>query len=102
MSDLAPTVCGMTMTFRGTLDRGALGSALDSIVGLVGSDEVATRWDDESALVGWSVGGVTRHLVGQVETALEFLPIDPPARADRVSLTAYFDRVDWWRAPVDT
>ncbi|WP_029287563.1 maleylpyruvate isomerase N-terminal domain-containing protein [Cellulomonas sp. HZM] len=89
------------LTFRGNLDGTVLLGALDAIAGLVASPEVAGAWDDGSALRGMTVGGLTRHLVSQAETALEFLPLEVPAHADHVSLAECYARSDWLMAPVD-
>ncbi|MDZ5662223.1 hypothetical protein HN031_15440 [Nocardioides sp. zg-1308] len=91
----------MPLTFVGTLDRSAVSAALDEIRELVGSPEVARAWEQESALAGMTVGGVARHLVSQSECAVEFLTTPGPADAPVMTLVGHYDRVDWWRAPVD-
>lgn len=91
----------MTLTFAGNLDHGAVVRAVDSLVDLVASPEVASAWDRESALPGMTVGGLTRHLVSQPECAVEFLAFAPPEHAQTVSLMDYYARVDWLGAPVD-
>ena len=57
----------------------------------------------ESALPGMTVGGVTRHLVSQPECAVEFLGIQPvPPHATESSRSpSYYERTDWFAAPVD-
>ena len=63
---------------------------------------MAEAWDRESALPGMTVGGVTRHLVSQPETAVEFLRIQPPPpHAPVVSLAELYERTDWFAAAVD-
>lgn len=92
----------MPLSFAGTLDRDALLRAVDALVPLVGSPQVADAWDRESALPGMTVGGLTRHLVSQAECAVEFLGIQPPpAGAPVVSLAELYRRTDWFTAPVD-
>lgn len=92
----------MPLTFAGTLDRAALHRAALAVAPLVGSPEVARAWTAASALPGMTVGGVARHLVSQVESAVEFLAIQPPPpRAPVVSLTELYRRTDWFAAPVD-
>src|SRR5215210_7910808 len=92
----------MPLTFAGTLDRAALLRATDALVDLVATSEVADAWDRESALPGFTVGGVVRHLVSQPECAVEFLGIQPvPPHAQTVSLPALYERTDWFLATVD-
>lgn len=91
----------MSLSFTRNLDREALATAVDRIIPLVGSPEVATSWQRESALAGMTVGGLTRHLVSQPECAVEFLRIPVPEDADVITLTDYYDRVDWLTADVD-
>jgi hypothetical protein len=92
----------MPLTFTGTLDRDALVRAADAVGQLVVVPEVAEAWKQESALRGMTVGGLTRHLVSQVESAVEFLRIQPPpAHAPVVTLAELYRRTDWFEAPVD-
>ncbi|PUA79704.1 maleylpyruvate isomerase N-terminal domain-containing protein [Nocardioides currus] len=91
----------MPLTFAGTLDRSAVVDAVDLLAPLVESTAVAEAWDRTSALDGLTVGGLVRHLVSQPECAVEFLTTPGPPGADAVQLVDHYDRVDWWRAPVD-
>ncbi len=91
----------MTLTYAGILDHAAVVRAVDSFVELVASPAVAAAWDNESALPGMTVGGLTRHLVSQPECAVEFLSSPPPAHAQTVSLMDYFAGVDWLAAGVN-
>lgn len=103
LSVAVATVGAMALTFRGTFPAGdALLVALGLIEDVVGAEPVAERWADESALPGLTVGGLTRHLVSQGETAVEFLgfPGVPP-HAVEVDLTGCYDRTDWLLAAVD-
>lgn len=90
----------MDLTFVGTLDHGTVLDAVDEIGPLVRAPEVAAAWSQESALPGMTVGGLTRHLVSQPETAVDFLGIPVPAEAPRPSLLTYADSWDWLDAPV--
>jgi hypothetical protein len=91
----------MPLTFTGTLERAAFLRASAALAGLVGAPEVAAAWDSESALPGFTVGGVVRHLVSQPECAVEFLRIQSvPPHAETVSLAGLYDRTDWFLAPV--
>ena len=92
----------MPLTFAGTLDRAALVRATERLVDLVASPVVADAWDRESSLAGMTVGGVTRHLVSQPESAVEFLGIQPPPpHAPVVSLAELYERTDWFGAGLD-
>jgi hypothetical protein len=91
----------MPLTFAGTLDHAAVLRAVDALVGLVSTTEVANSWDGESALAGMTVGGLTRHLVSQPECAVEFLQMALPAGTETLSLMDYYARVDWLHAAVD-
>ena len=75
--------------------------AVDALVDLVAAPAVAAAWERESALPGMTVGGVTRHLVSQPESAVEFLRIVPGPPVETVSLTDYYARVDWLDAGRD-
>jgi len=92
----------MSLTFTGTLDRDALTRAAHGLAELVALPEVAEAWEHESVLPGMTVGGLTRHLVSQFESAVEFLGIQPvPVHAPVVSLANLYRRTDWFSAPVD-
>lgn len=71
----------MVLTFASSLDRSALSQAADSITALVSAAEVGVAWEEESVLPGMTVGGLTRHLVSQFESAVEFLAIQPLPRS---------------------
>jgi hypothetical protein len=90
----------MPLTFIGTIDRLALARAADDLVDLVSAPEVAAAWPLESVLPGMTVGGLTRHLVSQLECAVEFLAIQPPPHAPVVPLVELYRRTDWFAAPV--
>lgn len=92
----------MPLTFAGNLDRSALVRASEAIGPLVRDPRVAEAWSHESALPGFTVGGLLRHLVSQPECAVEFLATKPvPADAEVVSLAELYERTDWFLAPVE-
>lgn len=91
----------MPLTFAGTLDRSAVTTTVARLAELVGSVEVAGAWDEESALPGMTVGGLTRHLVSQPECAVEFLTTPGPPDAEVLTLVGHYDRVDWLLARTD-
>ena len=98
---MVPSLTLMPLTFAGTLDRDALVRASEALTPLVSDARVAEAWDRESVLPGFSVGGLTRHLVSQPESAVEFLGIRPvPPHAETVSLVELYGRTDWFEAPV--
>ncbi|WP_195909199.1 maleylpyruvate isomerase N-terminal domain-containing protein [Microlunatus sp. Gsoil 973] len=76
-------------------------TAVDQLVDLVGSTEVADAWDRESELPGMTVGGLVRHLVSQPECAVEFLTAPGPPDAPVLTLVGHYERVDWLLAPTD-
>ena len=92
----------MPLTFARTLDHRAVLGAVDQLVDLVGCEEVAEAWEQESALAGMTVGGLTRHLVSQPECAVEFLSRPGPPDAEVLTLVGHYDRADWLRAPLDS
>jgi hypothetical protein len=89
------------LAFAGQLDHTEVVEACAALTGLVGSVEVAAAWGSESALPGMTVGGLTRHLVSQPECAVEFLAAPAPAAVETVTITEYYDRVDWLLPPRD-
>jgi hypothetical protein len=91
----------MPLTFAGTVDRSALVRASEALVALVGDPRVEQQWEAESAVPGFTVGGMVRHLVSQPECAVEFLGVQPvPPHAEVVSLRELYARTDWFHAPV--
>jgi hypothetical protein len=43
-----------------------LGMAGEWFVGIAGRDEVAARWEDPSALAGYTVGGIVGHIAAAI------------------------------------
>lgn len=91
----------MPLTFSGTLDRAALVRASQALLSLVSDPAVGEAWHRASALPGFTVGGLARHLVSQPECAVEFLRIRPLPPAPLVSLAELYGRTDWFAAPVE-
>ncbi|MBF5082364.1 maleylpyruvate isomerase N-terminal domain-containing protein [Quadrisphaera sp. INWT6] len=92
----------MALTFVSSLERSALVRAAGTIAPLVSAVKVGAAWEGESVLPEMTVGGLTRHLVNQFETALAFLVRQPPpAHAEVVSLAELYGRSDWFSAPAD-
>ena len=92
----------MSLTFAASIDRGALLRAAQVVEPLLVSTQVRGAWLRESALPGFTVGGVARHLVSQFADAVEFLRIQPsPPHAPVVSLAELYERTDWFAAQVD-
>lgn len=70
---------------------------------LIGSEEVAVAWDEPSALVGYTVGGLAGHLaraILTVETYLDAPP--PPVDATPSDAAGYFATVLGGHDPVDS
>lgn len=59
---------------------------------LIGEDVVAARWDQDSALAGYTVGGLAGHLARAVLTVGRSLD-DATAAGDPVDAAGYFVRV---------
>lgn len=51
---------------------------------------VADRWDDPSALDGWTVGGLTGHFARAVGTVGAYLAEDPPSGGTVLDPAGYF------------
>jgi hypothetical protein len=57
---------------------------------LVERPQVEQRWDEPSALYGWSVGGLTGHLARAFTTVIVYLEADPAPTGEMVSAAAYY------------
>jgi Mycothiol maleylpyruvate isomerase N-terminal domain len=76
---------------------------------LIGSPDVAARWDEPSALSEMTVGALAGHLAGQITrvpavlTGSAGLPGDPPPPPDPVlfTLDQHYSRSRWVGAPLD-
>ena len=73
--------------------------AVDAAAELIGSDTVAVRWDEPSALAGMSVGALAAHLVRAAGATLAYLDrTDPTTRPDDALLTP----VTYFHAAIDS
>lgn len=61
---------------------------------LVASSEVAERWTEESALPGFSVGGLAGHLIRAALTVDTYLDRPEPEDGKPVSVAAYYANLD--------
>jgi hypothetical protein len=96
----------VTLRFAGTLDRQAVVHASDLLSELVDRPEVAAAWRLESSCAGMSVGGLTRHLVGQPVNVVALLstasPESPEATAaETIELLEHYARAAWVREDHD-
>jgi hypothetical protein len=57
---------------------------------LVERPEVEQRWDEPSALYGWSVSGLTGHLTRAFTTVIDYLEADPAPTGEAVSAAEYY------------
>ncbi len=67
--------------------------AVEVAAGLIGSETVAARWDERSALAGMTVGALCAHLVRAAGSVLAYLDrTDPDARpaGDLLTPVTYF------------
>ena len=64
---------------------------------------MAAAWYQESACTGMTVGGLTRHLIGQPELVVSLLEADPAAGADAeiIDLLEHYARAAWVREDLD-
>jgi hypothetical protein len=93
----------VTLTLAGTLDRSTFLRATDHVGELVRRPEVAARWNDESSCAGMTVGGLTRHLVGQAISTAAILSGGPPAPrdAETIPVLEHYARAAWVREDLD-
>jgi hypothetical protein len=93
----------VTLRFSGTLDRAVVIGAVERVSALVARPEVAAAWGQESACTGMTVGGLTRHLIGQPELVVSLLQADPAAGADAevIDLLEHYARAAWVREDLD-
>ena len=82
------------------LDRTAFTAACHIAFELASSPEVATGWDGESACAGMTVGGLTRHLLGQVRHVAAILG-HPPTDHEPIPLLDHYARADWVTSDAD-
>ena len=70
--------------------RRAFLDATDAAIGLVRSPEVASRWQEPSALEAWTVAGLAGHLVRATTGVESYLDADPDPDGDAISPAAYY------------
>lgn len=73
--------------------RGAFLEAARNIRPLLDSRELAARWNDASALSGFSIRGLAGHLVRAVQAAVTYLTQDVPEGAQPVPAPDYYATV---------
>jgi hypothetical protein len=93
----------VTLSFADVLDRAAVIRAADLVGRLVARPEVAASWAEESSCAGMTVGGLTRHLVGQSQYVVSLLGTDPATGADAetISLLDHYARATWVHEGLD-
>jgi len=69
-------------------------------VDLVRRPEVATRWTEESACAGMSVGGLAYHLGTQTDLVVRLLRVEP-TDLEPVPLAEHYARAAWVRSGPD-
>ena len=74
--------------------------AADTVVELLSRPEVASRWEEPSALAEWSVGGLAGHLAGQVFVGVHLIEAEP-SDLEPIALDDHYARVSWIGAAVD-
>jgi hypothetical protein len=96
----------MSLCFTETLDRTAVIHAVDLVAELVAHPAIAAAWARESSCAGMSVGGLTRHLVGQPVNVVTLLRADRDDRdegagAETIDLLEHYSRASWLREDLD-
>jgi hypothetical protein len=77
-------------------------AAADAAVGLIGAGDTAGRWEEPSALEGFTVGGLTAHLGWQVQSAWWALSVGRPEPGAPVTpLLEHYAKAAWIGAAVD-
>lgn len=83
--------------------RDLFAAAADAARRLISSDQVAARWDEPSALEGYTVAGLAGHLARAVLTVQRYLDAPaPPADATVNDAAGYFVAVMGDHDPVDS
>lgn len=67
---------------------------------LAARPEVAAQWDDESACVGMTVGGLANHLVAQVGIAVSILG-GSPSELTPITVADHYRRAAWVHTDLD-
>jgi Mycothiol maleylpyruvate isomerase N-terminal domain len=71
-----------------------------SVIELLSRDEVASGWDQPSALDEWTVAGLAGHLAGQVFSGVELLEAEPPDQLP-IAVDEHYARAAWVTATLD-
>jgi len=93
----------VTLSYAGRLDRSAFVAAAALVHELVSRPEVAASWTHESSCAGMTVGGLTRHLVGQSTYAVSLLRADPthPSDVPVLTLLGHYAAAPWINEDLD-
>ena len=93
----------MTLSYSGILDRAAVLHAAELVHQLVARPEVAAAWTRESSCAGMTVGGLTRHLVGQSAYVAGLVAAAPDDAKDAEvsTLLGHYAAADWMREGLD-
>jgi hypothetical protein len=75
-------------------------TAARTALALAEDDAVATAWTGPSALTGFTVGGLTAHLLQQITSVTAGLAADHAGKAT-VGLFEHYDRAAWLGADLD-
>jgi hypothetical protein len=94
-------IAPVTLTLDGSLDRQLIAHAIDRVSSLVRRPEVVAAWSRESACAGMSVGGLTRHLIGQPVMVVTRLQAEPEPEAETIDLLEHYARAAWVREDLD-
>ncbi len=92
------------LTFVGSLDPRAAVGASRLLAGLVAWPEITTRWHDESACAGMTVGALTWHLVNQPQRIVETLAAHDPhdsRLAEPIPVSTHYANAVWIREDLD-
>lgn len=82
--------------------REAFLEAGDSVARLLREPVVAERWDEPSALQGFTVGGLAAHLAAQVHLQVTVALDAADPGADRIGLLDHYARVAWADGDLDS
>jgi hypothetical protein len=69
--------------------------------GLLTSDAVRTRWDEESSCPGMSVGGLAFHLAAQAGNTVRLVPPVPAAGVEVIEVEEHYRRAAWANTDLD-
>ena len=77
--------------------------AVDLVADLVRRPEVSAAWSRESSCEGMTVGGLTRHLIGQPVNVVGLVGADPTvgAGAEQIAVLEHYARAAWVREDLE-